>query len=98
MFSWIKFAISLAIPSLINVLLLRYVSGSAQERNDTSLFEAIILLVLLLSVVALLQDAIRKVWNRADATNVVFLLVVAANFVYFWYMYIYHIPIPGAMI
>jgi uncharacterized membrane protein len=98
MLYWIKFAISLAFPSVINVLLLRYVSASATERNDTNLFEAIILLVLLLSVVALLQDAIRKVWTRTDSTNIVFLIVVAANFVYFWYMYIYHIPIPGAMI
>lgn len=98
MLYWVKFAISLAVPTVINVWLLQYVSESAKERNDTNLLEAIILLALLLSVVALLQDAIRKVWSRADATNLVLLIVVAANFVYFWYMYIYHIPIPGAMI
>jgi hypothetical protein len=95
---WLRYIISLVVPSLINILLLRYFAASATERNDTNIAEALILIVLLLSCAVLVQNAIKKLWTARSIENLIYLLVTAFNFIYFWYMYIYKIPIPGSMI
>jgi hypothetical protein len=95
---WLRYIMKLLVPSLMNILLLRYIAACATERNDTSIVEALILIVLLLSCTVLFQNAVKKLWAARSIENSIYLLVTAFNFIYFWYMYIYNIPIPGSMI
>jgi uncharacterized BrkB/YihY/UPF0761 family membrane protein len=89
--------IRLLIPTAINILLINYISSSAIERNDTSIFEALLLIVSMLSGISFLQDAAKKLWRQRVWQNALYFLVSAFNVYYFFKMLICCIPSPGAL-
>ena len=99
-FSLIRFVlylIRLLIPTAINVLIINYISASAIERNDTSIFEGVLLIVSFLFGTSLLQDAFRKFWTQRTWQNALYLIVSAFNVYYFFKMLICCIPSPGTL-
>jgi uncharacterized BrkB/YihY/UPF0761 family membrane protein len=93
----IVYLIRFVIPTAVNVLLINYVSASAIERNDTSIFEGLLLVVSFLCGISLLQDAVKSFWRQRIWKNLLYFLVSTFNVYYFFKMLICCIPSPGAL-
>jgi NhaP-type Na+/H+ or K+/H+ antiporter len=91
------YAIKLLIPTAINVFMINWISSSAIERNDTSLFEAFLLIISFLGGISFLQDAIRKLWRQLVWQHTLLFVVCAFNVYYFFKMLVCCIPSPGIL-
>jgi hypothetical protein len=91
------FSIKLLIPTIINVLMINWISSSAMERNDTSLFEAFLLMTSFLGGISFLQDAIRRLWKQRVWQHALLFVVCVFNVYYFFMMLICCIPSPGTL-
>jgi hypothetical protein len=99
-FTLVRFIIYLTrllIPTTINILLINYISSSAIERNDTSIFEGLLLIVSMLGGISFFQDAAKKLWRQRVWQNALYFLVSAFNVYYFFKMLVCCIPSPGVL-
>jgi uncharacterized BrkB/YihY/UPF0761 family membrane protein len=99
-FTFVRFLIyliQLLIPTAINILLINYISSSAIERNDTTIFEGLVLIISMLGGISFLQDSVRKLWRQGVWQNAIYFLVSAFNVYYFFKMLVCCIPSPGVL-
>lgn len=93
----LAYALPLIIYSAIHVAVVRFISARALEQNDTDLFGGIVLLLVVTALIGATYNAIQRIRAAFAWRSALALVIMLLNFLFFFWMLIYHIPSPGSL-